>query len=177
MLETSIIVVDGAHARFFTLEIPQEPLTDGGARLIEASDLVNPDGDIPQRLKFSDRMGRAHASPGGAAHALDDGRERHRQENERRWARRLCEETARFVSRTQAKRLVLVAEPRLLGVLREQLIHESLPGVAIVELCENLTQHAVGHIQSLLASRGLVPAAAAPGAGVFRPRGQAPVER
>jgi protein required for attachment to host cells len=177
MNRTCIIVADGAHARFFTLEIPEEPRADGGARLVETRDLVNPDGDIPERLQFSDRAGKAHASPEGAAHALDDGRERHRQELGRRWARCVLDEMDRFVRHERSTRLLLVAELRVLGALREQLLHERLRDIDIVELGQNLAQHPVAHIHSTLASLGLVPAAAAPDVGVFHPRGQAPLER
>ena len=177
MTRTSIIVADAAHARFFALQIPEEPRVDGGARLFEVRDLINADGDIPERLQFSDRAGRAHASPEGAAHALDDGRGRHRHEIGRRWARRLLDEMEQFVRQEKSARLLLVAELRVLGALREQMVHERLRDIQIVELGENLTQHPVAEIQSTLASRGLVPAAAAPDVGVFRPRGRPPVER
>ena len=177
MNRTSIIVADGAHARFFTLEVPEEPRADGGARLLEERDLVNPDADIPVRLQFSDRAGKAHASPEGAAHALDDGRQGHRQELGRRWARRMLDEVERFMRHESSTRLLLVAELRVLGALREQLLHERLRNIEIVELGENLAQHPVAHIHSTLALRGLVPAAAAPDVGVFRPRGQPPLER
>jgi protein required for attachment to host cells len=177
MARTCITVVDGAHARFFTPEIPEDPIVDGGARLIEHQDLVSPEADIRGRQLFSDRRGRAHASPAGAAHALDDGRERHLEELERRYVRRLVDELERFVQRERATRLLLVAEPRLLGVLREQLRYERLRGVEVVELGENLSQRPVAQIQSILALRGVVPAAASPDVGVFRARGQAPVAR
>jgi protein required for attachment to host cells len=177
MARTCIIAIDGAHARFFTLEVPEEARADGGPLLVEGQDLVNPEADIPERLQFSDRRGRAHASPTSPAHALDDGRERHRQELDRRWTRRLVDETEQFLQRAQARRLLLVAEPRMLGVLRHELRDERLRGVEVIELGENLTQHPVGQIQSILALRGLVPAASAPDVGVFHPRGQAPVAR
>jgi len=174
MARTCIVVVDSAHARFFTLQVPEDALLDGGARLIEHRDLVNPEAEIPERQLFSDRRGRAHASPMGAAHALDDGRERHRAELERRFFRRLVGEVERFVQREQARRLVLVADSRLLGALREQLQGERLPQVEISEVGENLSQRPVAIIQSILALRGVVPAAAAPEVGVFRPCGQPP---
>ena len=177
MARTCIIVVDSAHARFFTLEIPEEPSIDGGARFVEHQDLVNPEADIPERALFSDRRGSAHASPKGAAHALDDGRERHRQELERRYVRRLVDETERFVQREQARRLLLVAEPRLLGVVREQLRYDRLRQIEVIELGENLCQRPIAQIQSILALRGVVPAAAPPDVGVFRPCGQPPVAR
>jgi protein required for attachment to host cells len=178
MARTCIIVVDGAHARFLTLEIPEDPSVDGGARLVEHRDFVNPEADIPARELFSDRRGRAHASPTGGAHALDDGRERHRQELERRYVRRLVDETERFLQQQQqARRLLLVAEPRLLGVYRQQLRPERSSQIEIIEVGENLSQRPISQIQSILASSGVVPAAAAPDVGVFRPCGQPPVER
>jgi protein required for attachment to host cells len=177
MARTCIIVVDSAHARFITLQIPEDPSVDGGARLVEHQDLVNPDADVPERELFSDRGGRAHASSKGAAHVLDDGRENHRRELERRFARRVVDETERFIQREQARRLLLVAEPRVLGALREQLRDERLRQVEIVELCENLSQRPIAQIQSILALRGFVPAASAPDVGVFRPCGQPPVAR
>jgi protein required for attachment to host cells len=176
MARTCIITIDSAHARFFTLETPEEIVADGGARLEEAQDLVNPEADIPERRLFSDRRGRAHASPAGAAHALDDGRERHRQELQRRWLRRVVNEMEHFAQRENATKLLLVAEPRLLGALRDQPGYH-LREIDIVEVGENLTQRPAEQIQAILALRGAVPAAAAPDVGVFHPRGQAPIDR
>lgn len=177
MARTCIIVVDGAHARFITLEIPEEPRLDGGARLIEHRDLVNPEAEVPERRMFSDRRGRAHASPKGASHALDDGRAQHRHELERRYIRHLLDEMERFVLSEHATRLLLVSEPRVLGALREQLRYDRLGGIEVIEIGENLAQRPLEQIQSVLALRGVLPAAAPPDVGVFRPRGQPPVAR
>ncbi|HWO13447.1 MAG TPA: host attachment protein [Polyangiaceae bacterium] len=177
MVRTCIIVADGARARFMTLEIPIEPSIDGGARLVEHDDLVNPEAEAPERGLFSDRMGRGHASGSGAAHAVDDHREQHQQEVERRFVRRLLERAERFVGEQGARRLVLVSEARLLGALRTQLVDHRLRGVEVLELAENLTRRALGEIQAKLAARGALPAARAPDLGVFRPRGQAPATR
>ena len=57
MIRTSIIVADSAHARFFALQIPEEPRADGGAHLLEMRDFVNPDADIPERKQSSDARG------------------------------------------------------------------------------------------------------------------------
>jgi protein required for attachment to host cells len=177
MARTCIIVADHARARFITLEVPQDASVEGGPRLVEHRDLVNPEADIPDRALFSDRNGSAHASPTGAAHALDDHRGEHQRETERRYARRLLEETERFVAHEQATRLLIVSEPRLLGTLRQQLSYERFRGVEITELGENLSRRPLEQIQSVLALRGVVPAAKAPEVGVFRPRGQPPAGR
>jgi protein required for attachment to host cells len=177
MTRTCIIVADSARARFITLEFPLDAELEGGPRLREHRDLVNPVADIPERSQFSDRSGRAHASPRGAAHALDDHREAHRAELERRFARRLGDEARQFVAAEGATRLLIVAEPRLLGELREQIDGTLSDQVEIVELGENLSRSSLRQIQETLALRGAVPAARAPGAGVFQPRGQHPAAR
>jgi protein required for attachment to host cells len=174
MARTCIIVADGARARFITLEIPEDPPIEGGARLVEHEDLVNPEADVPARGLFSDRAGSAHASPKGAAHALDDHREDHERETERRYVRQLMEHAEGFVKAQQATRLMFVAEPRLLGTWREQQPYDRLRAVEIVEVGENLSRRPLDQIQSVLALRGAVPAARAPQNAVFRPRGQAP---
>jgi protein required for attachment to host cells len=174
MTTTCIIVADGARARFITLHLPEDPKVEGGARLVEHEDLVNPEADVPQRGLFSDRAGRAHASPVGAAHALDDHREDHQRETTRRYVRRVVEHAERFVSAQQATRLLFVAEPRLLGTWREQLPYERFRGVEVVEVGENVSRRPLEQIQSVLALRGVVPAARAPEGAMFRPRGQAP---
>jgi protein required for attachment to host cells len=174
MTNICIIVADGARARFMTLEVPADTAIDGGARLVERDDLVNPEADVPDRELYSDRSGRGHASKNGAAHALDDHRGQHQHERERRYARRLVEQADSFVSRQQASRLVLVTEPRLLGAFRAQNDSRVLAALDVVEISENLSRRTLHEIQSILASKGLMPAAKAPEVGVFRPRGQHP---
>jgi len=177
MASTCVIVADGARARFITLQLPVDPGIDGGPRLLEQRNIVNPDADLPETERFSDRSGLAHASPKGAAHALDDHREAHGRELERRYARDLLEELYRFVRREEATRLLLIASPRLLGTMRAELDRGRLAGVELVELSEDLSRRPLDQIQSLLAAKGLVPGAATPEEGVFHPRGQAPHER
>lgn len=174
MATTCIIVADGARARFMTLEVPLEPALDGGARLLEHEDLVNPEAEVPDRGLYSDRSGRGHASRGGVAHAFDEHREQHHREVEKRFAWRLVERGERFLSDRGARRLVLVADTRLLGALRAELGDGGLRGVEVIEIAEDLTRQPLGSIQASLAARGAIPAAQPPEHGVFRPRGQAP---
>jgi protein required for attachment to host cells len=176
MTRTCIIVADGARARFMTLEIPLEPSVDGGARLVEREDLVNPEAEAPERGLFRDRSGRGHSARSGPAHALDDHRQQHLHEVEKRFVRRLLERAERFVAEFGALELVLAMDPHLLGVLRAELDGTRLR-VGVRELAENLTRQSLGDIQARLAARGALPAARPPDHGVFRPRGQAPASR
>ena len=178
MTRKCIIIVDRAWARFITVETPVDPSIQGGPHLLEHRDLVNPEATLPERGLFSDRSGRAHASPTGAAHALDDHREEHLHEMDRRYARWVLGEAAGFVAAERASRLLIVAEPRLLGVLREQVQPERFHGVEITDLTEEIAQLPLEQIHTILAQHGAVHGAKPPRAGaVLRPRGQPPAKR
>ena len=171
MPKTCMIVADGIRARFITVEVPVDSDADGGPRLLEHQDLVNPEADVPARELFSDRSGRTHASPGGSAHGLDDHREQHQADSYRRFAHRIADAAERFTTEHQAQRLILLAPPRLLGVLRPALDPKRL---VITEVGEDLSRQPLQQIHEVLAARGLVPAMQAPRGAVFRPRGQPP---
>ena len=177
MPRTGIIVADGARARFLTLQPTDELSPERGPRLIEHLDLVNPEGDQQERELFSDRGGRMHGSPGGAAHGSDDHRAQHRSEYERRFVRRLLDEAQRFAREQGLNQLVLAAEPSLLGVLRPELERSALSGVGVVELPENLVRHSIAAMTDILAKQGLMPRSTAPTGGLYRPRGQPPALR
>ncbi len=172
MASTCIMVADGARARFFALELSEDPEIDGGPHLVEHRDLVNPEADVPQRALFSDRSGRGHGSPGGSAHGLDDHRDHHMEEIERRFASRLVEETQRFVAERDARRLIIVAGPKLLGSLRSELNGARRSAVEIVEVPEYMANSPALEIHRALASRQLVQPASAPAGDVYHPRGQ-----
>jgi protein required for attachment to host cells len=177
MFESGLLVADAARARFITLQPPDELTPDQGSRLVEHSDLVNPEAELPDRELFSERSGRTHGSPSGSAHGSDDHRARHREELERRFARRVLEAAQRFVAERSLGRLVIAAEPHLLGVLRAELERHPLSGASVVDIAEDLSRRALDDIAAVLAHRGLLSAAQAPRAGVYHPRGQAPSPR
>jgi len=156
MGKTGIIVADGARARFITYEPTRDLDLDGRPRCVEQADLVNPERRAAAREQFSDRPGRLHASRGGPAHAADDHRQRHQEEVDRRFARRILEETQPFAEKHQLGRLILIAAPRLLGCLRAQLDGRRLADLSIVELNEDHSQRPLGQIAALLIERQLL---------------------
>jgi len=177
MPSIGIIVADGARARFITFQPPDELTPGRGTNLIEHSDLINPEGDLPARELFSDRAGRTHGSPSGSAHGPDDHRERHQLELARRFARRILEEARAFTMRHSVQRLILAAEPRLLGVLRAEQEQHSAGAASIETLAEDLSRRSLGDIREVLVHRGLLPPASPARAGAYRPRGQPPPPR
>lgn len=112
MEPTWILVADAARARLFTVERPRGPLQ-------ELADFVNPAERLQERELTTDDPGRFTA-PGGSRHAVGEAR---RTKDE--YARRFADELAGYLrharTRDEYRRLYLVADPRFLGTLREQL--------------------------------------------------------
>lgn len=172
MKQTGILVAGGTRARFISVEVPADAEIDGGPHLVEHDEMVNPDGDVPARALFSDRSGRAHG--GNVSHGLDDHRDQHQAEIDRRFARRVVEAAEQFRAARGVQRLVIVAECQLLGRLRAELDPKRWRDVELVELAEDLSRQSLRHIHAALAQQGVVKAARAPASGVYRPRGQEP---
>ncbi len=171
MTKTCIVIADGIRARFISVDAPTDVDLDGGPRLVEHRDLVNPEGDLPERELHSDRSGRAHGAPGGSAHGLDD-HHGQRAERSRRFAQRVAEAIEHFVVEQEARHLLLVAPPRLLGYLRPAMDRKRLAGVSVTDIGEDLSRMPLQELQEVLAARGLVPVKQVPRGAVFRPRGQ-----
>jgi len=159
MGKTGIIVADGARARFITFEPTLDVDLDGRPRSIEQADLVNPERRAAPREQFSDRPGRLHAARGGPAQAADDHRQRHQEEVERRFARRIVDAARPFAEEHALARLILLAAPRLLGCLRAEL-DGRLGDLNIVEINEDHSQRSIVQIIALLTQRQLLRGAA-----------------
>lgn len=176
MHETGIIVVDRSRARFITVT-PGDPDLEGGPKLEEQRDLVNPAGELSERELYSDRTGLLHGAPSGAAHASDDHRARHTEETERRFAAAVIDEARRFAVEHGLSRIVLLAGPKLLGVLRGKLDRSGFRDVEMIELGEGFAGQPLQEIRDALCRRGVLPEARTPRGAVYRPRGQEPALR
>ncbi|ROR34627.1 host attachment protein [Inmirania thermothiophila] len=153
MTRYCVIVAGQGCARFFELRPAEHPELESGPNLVETASLTNEDasGEV-----WSDpKSGRNRAPGGGGAHGYDDHREGHMAEFERRFARRIGETAARMLRRHPA-RLVLVAEKRMLGHLRQSL-NGSAAGVTVQEVAKDLCRMAPMEIHERLAEDGLLP--------------------
>jgi protein required for attachment to host cells len=160
MRNAGIIVADAARARFITFEPSQDPALDGNDRCIEHADLVNPESRMAARDRFSDRPSRKPAPRGGPAHLSDDHRQRHQEEAERRFAKRILDAVAPFLGQHGLRRLLLIAAPRLLGFLRAELAGRHLPDVQIVEMNEDHSRLSLPQLAELVVQRQLLRGAA-----------------
>ncbi|NIR59578.1 MAG: host attachment protein [Gammaproteobacteria bacterium] len=91
-------------------------------------------------------------------HRYDDHRSRHREELERRFAKNVAARAARLAREEQAGQVVLVAQKRMLGLLRRELDTLAKAGLGIREIAKDLGRLDPPSIQAHLARERLLPA-------------------
>jgi protein required for attachment to host cells len=92
----------------------------------------------------------------------DDHRDSHRQEVERQFAKRVAETIGVAVRERSPQKLVIAADPRMLGLLRTTMSKNLTNGTEVLELPEDLSRHTAEGIQSALAKRGAITPADSP---------------
>lgn len=157
MNQNCVVVAGGGRARFFTLEEAQCPELESGPNLREINDLINPEAETRDKQVWSDMKSGRNRGAGGSAHGYDDHRSQHEDEFDRRFARSVAREAARITRSGAAKNLVLVAQKRILGILRSELEPLIKSGIPIRELAKDLTKLAPIELQAHLAREQLVP--------------------
>jgi len=160
-----IVVADGARARLFTLD--DSVLEPPGPDLVEREDLANPEHKLAGRDKYSTTRTGSNLNPQkGPAHGYDDHRDKEEREHERRFAHDIASHAVALAQRERSYQLVVVAEKRMLGLLRETLVLPAKSGIELRELAKDLTQLSATELQAHLAEAGLVPARQAPQVGL-----------
>lgn len=156
MSDYCVVVADGARARLFSLE--QADIGEAGPNLVEISDLANPEAEEAGKEIYSeDKSGRNVSTGGGGAHGYDDHRDRHAEENERRFAKQIVAATAEALAQQKAGCLVVAADPRMMGHLRDAM-GSSAPGLKVKEVAKDLTKLSTHDLHEHLAADQLLPA-------------------
>jgi protein required for attachment to host cells len=164
MTRDCVIVADGCRARFFTLEPTEFPEIESGPNLIEVHDLIQPEKEMHPRDLWSDSKNGGNRGAGGGSHGYDDHREQHAEEYERRFARSVAEEALRLARRKDAKNIVLVAQKRMLGLLRNTLHPMLNSDVQVRELAKDLSKLGAHELHEHLAREELIPRRRSPAA-------------
>jgi protein required for attachment to host cells len=112
-MNVRVVVADEREASFFDLASAQAPPQARGALLNDAAGLKDRDLE-------SDRPGRRFGGTHGNRHAVDGERSTERHESEQ-FAREVARTLDGARVRNEFDRLVLIAAPRMLGLLREAL--------------------------------------------------------
>ena len=92
-------------------------------------------------------------------HPMGAQRERHRLDIERRFAAGITETAAGLVDDWAKGAVVLIAEPHMLGQLREAVRSLLKPGIAVKELARDFTGLSAAEIYDRLVSNGIIRAA------------------
>lgn len=148
MINTCVVVADGANARFFLLRTGSAARDKN--RLVEVQGLANSGDEEPPESRHSNR-------DAGPRHPYVAQRSRHRLELERRFAAEVVEHAAAQVSTWSEGILVVVAEPRFLGLLREQLRASLASGIQLKELARDYAGFTATDLQRQLESSNMLP--------------------
>lgn len=145
-----VMVADGSRARFFLLQSGAG--TGQKNTLVEQQDLRTSGHEEPQAgSRHSDR-------DAGPRHPYVAQRERHHLELERRFAAEVVKRSSAHVSGWRDGIVVLVAEPRMLGLLRENLRASLASGIRLKELARNYTEFGARDLQQRLESSNMLQA-------------------
>lgn len=146
-----VVVADAARARLYTFQrgegVPQE--------FCERVDLVNPERrQRPSEVHSDTRPGTSYA-PTGIGFAVDDHRDAHQTEVDRRFAGEINRELSKLLSETGYRHAIVVASHRMLGHLRAA--YAQPPTVALHELTLDLTREPTAALHDRLSDLGLLP--------------------
>jgi protein required for attachment to host cells len=157
MDHTLVAVLDGTRARFLTLEAAEFPELESGPNLVEQDSLINEVNEMQgQELWSTAKTGR-HKGTGGQSHSYDDHRQNHRVEFERKFATQISAKIADLAQSHQSEQIVIVAEPQILGLMRETLISVLPRQLKVNELAKDVCQLKPQELHHYLAGKGVLP--------------------
>lgn len=154
MKNTCLVVADGTRARLFFVvpgDTPRRKL-----RLVEQTTLVN--GETHARAKNGAGHGKSERNTNrqaGPVHPVGVQRERHRLDYERRFGIEIVERAVEMTARWSEGVIVLIAEPRLLGLMRERMRNALRSELKLVELARNYSGLTIPALERVVMSQRL----------------------
>ena len=142
-MNVRIIVADERDASFFDLTQPRAAPQARGS-------LHNDAATRPDRELETDRPGRRFGGTDGNRHGVDGERSTHRHESEL-FAKDVARTIEAARSRNEFDRLVLIAAPRMLGMLREAL-PASCRDMVAAEIAKDLVHNEAESIRDAVPS-------------------------
>lgn len=146
-----VVVADAARARLYTFQRDDEVAPEFSERV----DLLNPERRLrPSEVHSDTRPGTAHA-PTGLSFTVDDHRDAHQVESDRRFASEINRELSKLLGETGYRNAIIVATHRMLGHLRAAYAQPAT--VALHELTLDLTHEPTPALHDRLSALGLLP--------------------
>ncbi len=115
-----VAVMNGAKARFLTLESSVFPDNESAVRLVEHEEILNTTNLTDEELWSSPKTGR-NQSASGQCRSYDDHRQTHRIRVGQQFARAIATRIVSLLQSHEAQQLLLIAEPQIVGIMREAL--------------------------------------------------------
>jgi len=159
MNRTCIVVADIRLARVYCTEAVDSPRVK--MKLVEQASLSNPGANLKALGRSTSGRTRTETNTNreaGPMHPIGAQRERHRLELDRRFCQEIARETAAVTKEWNGGAVVLVAEPRQLGLMREPLRHVLHQGIELKELAKDLTNLTPAELCKRLTLGSLLPA-------------------
>ncbi|VEP18715.1 Host attachment protein [Hyella patelloides LEGE 07179] len=154
----AVAVINGTQARFFTLDSAATSEYESSPNLIEHKCLVNSTRELHgQELWANTKTGRNKGS-NGQAHGYDDHRQNHEIEFEKRFANKISSAMGNLIQIHQARHLVIVAEPQILGMMREAMTDSLFKNLNVHEVAKDICNLKSNQIHDYLAKKELLPA-------------------
>ena len=138
-----VVVADQSKARIFTVAEPH-------GELLDVDELEHPEARDREQTMTSDRPGRGFDSKGPGSHAMGSTDDPGKQ-GTIRFVKQVADHVQAAHNEGRCNRLLLVAGPTLLGMLRENM--KGLSGLKISEIEKNLGQYDAREIRKHLPER------------------------
>ena len=156
MNQVLVAVMNKTRGRFLTLDWGEFPEYESGPNLVEQKSILNPIQESQgKELWASVKTGRNQAS-GSEAHAYDERRESHVVEFERRFAQMIAQEILLLIQDGYIPQVLLVAEPQILGIVRQEITPALSTKLQVQDLAKDLNYKAL-EIHEHLANYHLLP--------------------
>ena len=157
MDNTCVVVADQGRARIFLLEestAPRAPFRLTLRGTLANADLRSRGRSVTGRVRTETNTNRE----AGPVHPMGAQRERHRIELERRFSVEIARKAAVLAKNWSTGSVVLVADPRMLGFLRDAVRGALTPGIRVKELAKDYARFTASRLQDQLVENGVVPA-------------------
>ncbi len=153
----AVAVINGTQARFFTLDSAATSEYESSPNLIEHKGLFDSTTGLhDQELWANTQTGRNRGSR-VQAHSYDDHRQNHKIEFEKRFANQISKAMLKMIQINQARQLILVAEPQILGMMREAMMDKLFKSLNIKEVAKDICHFNGNQIHDYLAKKQLLP--------------------
>ncbi len=154
----AVAVINGTQARFFTLDSAVSSEYESGPNMLEHEGVADSTKELHgQELWANTKTGR-NRGLSGQDHSYDDHRQNHELEFEKRFANKISSAMLNIIQTNQARQLILVAEPQILGMMREAMTDNLFKNLNIKEVAKDICHFNVNQIHDYLAKKELLPA-------------------